>query len=423
MPRRKPLTKLREREQGFELSGFEQTMIFQNEDRGYVRFMNRAMGMFFLDPSSFQNTPYDEIYISPPGKFPPIDRLIKVTVRETDKYPDLDPATEGIRKYILKFVSDWQEVNPNEIRGNKLFNLDEFLNCAALPISDKNLPFDDIKYCLGMYLVASPQLSQMEQGGINTVILGTKEKKTKWMNFKRMTSIIPQEFRRVSSKNYYKSIKLGQPPKTPDSFEVSFAFLNREDTPIQIPMPFEDMKFRSYYSYKGDFQERMPMARAYLLDTLLFKPEIPKNLRRRVEEAMVFMVDEVLVAEDIPCYQDVGSAVTKLTTSFARLNFNQNATLSDLNEGKELWFTAMELSKKQHKPKGGSKKRYKPTPEQEILYAEINELDDSGIPLTLENIKAYTKVDTTTFEDALYKLKISGKIYFPNNDTIGLIKS
>lgn len=273
-----------------------------------------------------------------------------------------------------------------------------------------------------MYLVASPQLSQLEQGGINTVVLGTNEKKSKWLNFKRMTSIIPPEFRRVSSKNYYKSIELGQPNRAPDSFEVSFAFLNRDDTPIHIPMPFEDMKFKSYYSYKDDFQERIPMARAYVLDALLFKPEIPKNLHRRVEEAMVFMVDEALVTKDMPCYQDVGSAVTKLTTSFARLNFNMNATLSDLNEGKSLWFEAMELSKKQYKAKGGNKARHKSTPEQEILYAEIKELDDAGVPLTLGNIKSYTKLDPSAFEDALYKLKISGKIYFPNNDTVGLIK-
>jgi hypothetical protein len=39
MSRREPLTKLRERDPGFELSGFEQTMIFQKEDLGYVRFM------------------------------------------------------------------------------------------------------------------------------------------------------------------------------------------------------------------------------------------------------------------------------------------------------------------------------------------------------------------------------------------------
>ena len=165
------------------------------------------------------------------------------------------------------------------------------------------------------------------------------------------------------------------------------------------------------------------MARAYMLDTLLFQPTIPKTLQRRVEEAMVFMMDETFSSDNLPCYQDVGSAVTKLTTSIARLNFNMNATLSDLNEGKALWFEAMELSKKQMGLWGGNKNRYKPTPDSELLYKEILELDEIDMPLTIENIASYSKVHPADFEDTLNKLKIAGKIYFPKNDVVGLIKS
>lgn len=415
--------KLSDREYGNELSSIEKNLIFQKRDEGYVRIRNKAYGMFYLDPSPFKPTPYNDIYIINPNNFPPLNKFIKVTVPEHDDFIENDPITQMPIKYNLNFVSRWEEGNPNKLIGNRLFNMEEFLDCAALPISNQNLPFDDIKFCIGMYLVASPQLSTIEQGGINTVILGSHEIKNKWQNFKRMTSIIPREFRKATSKNYYKSISTGKIPNASRSEEVNFAFLNKKDTPIHIPMPFEDLKFKGFYKYKDDFQERLPMARAYVLDSLLFTPEIPTKLQRRVEEAMVFMVDEVLAAEDIPCYQDIGSAVTKLTCSFARLNFNMTATLSDLNDGKELWFEAMELSKKQQKGnKGSSKTNYIPTKDQEILFQEIEIRHEAGMLMTIEDIKKDSKVPKDRFEETLIKLKRSGSIYFPKNNLVNLIK-
>ncbi len=424
MPKKVPETKLRERGNGFELSGFEQTMIFQKEDWGYVRWINRQMGMYYLDPSPFKNTPYDEIYVSPLNNLPPREKLISVTVRETDTYNDLDPISGKLKKFTIKIVTGYEIKDPNDIRGNRLLNSEEFMNAASLPISERNLPFENIRECLGMYLVASPKISIIEPGGINTVILGTHQKHDKWLNFKRMTSVIPKEFRYITSKNFYKSIENGAIPNPRNSNEVSLAFLNREDAPIQIPMPFEDLEFKPFSSYKEDFYERMPMAKAFVLDSLLYTPEIKFGLRRRVEEYMVFMVEEVLASEDMPCYQDVGSAATRLTMSIARLNFKMFATLKDLKEGVALWFEAMELSKKQQQKRGGKRSNMNKkasSPKADQLFEELKILNDADVPLTLANVKGYTKLSELDFEEALFKLKMAGKIYFPTNDLMALI--
>lgn len=423
MAERVPSARLRNREHGYELASSEHTMIFEKEDRGYVRIKNRTYGMFYLDPSPYLSTPFNEIYVSALNKLPPSGKLVRVTVKETDSYQDVDPITMEPVKIVLKIISGWEPVDPNKIMGNKLFNMEEFLHCVSTPISPHNLPFDDLEYCLGMYLVSAPQISNLEQGGINTVILGKTKQKEKWMNFKRMTSIIPSEFRRQESKNYYKSIEKGKPPKTPNSSEVSLAFLNRKEVPVHIPLPFEDLEFKKYYTYKEEFKDLTTISRAYMIDSLLFQPEIPKNLQRRVEEAMCFIVDDVLSAENLPCYQDIGSVVPKLTTSFARLNFNDNVTLADLNKGKELWYEAMSSSRKDGGAGRNKSKTYQQTPDGELLLAEILELYETGVPLTIENIKCRTKVHASKFEAALNKLKFAGKIYFPSNDTIGIIKS
>lgn len=425
MPRKAPETKLRERGSGYELSGFEQTMIFQKEDRGYVRWRNKSMGIYYLDPSPFENTPYDELYISPLKDLPPRDQLISVTVKETDIFNDVDPYTKKVKKITLKFVSGYEIKDPKEIRGNRLLNPEEFMNAAALPISEKNLPFEQIKECLGMYMVASPKVSEIEHGGINTVILGDEQTHNKWLNFQRMTSIIPPEFRYVVSKKYYKSIETGAIPKANNCEEVSLAFLNREDVPIQIPMPFEDLEFKPFSQYKEDFMERRPMARAFLLDSLLYTPEINFSLRRRVEEQMVFMVEDTLASEDLPCYQDVGSAATKLTLSVARLNFKRFASLQDMKKGVSLWYEAMDKSKRDMQRKGLKGKNYNKkanTPNADLLYSVIVDLNDRGIPTTRGNVFASAMLSEFDFEDALFKLKMQGKIYFPEKDLIALIK-
>jgi hypothetical protein len=425
MPTKVPETKLRERGSGYELSGFEQTMIFQKEDRGYVRWRNKSMGMYYLDPSPFENTPYKELYISPLKNLPPKDQFIKVTVMETDVFKDVNPVTGEVIQIDLKFVSGFEIRDPNEIRGNRLLNPEEFVNAAALPISDKNLPFEQIKECLGMYMVASPKVSEIEQGGINTVILGDTQTHNKWVNFQRMTSIIPSEFRYVASKKYYKAIESGAVPKAKNCEEVSLAFLNREDVPIQIPMPFDDLEFKPYMSYKEDFMERKPMARAFLLDSLLYTPEISFSLRRRVEEQMVFMVEDTLASEDLPCYQDVGSAATRLTLSVARLNFQQFASLQDMKKGVSLWYDAMDKSKRDMQRKGAKGKNFNKkanTPNADLLFSVIEDLNDRGIPLTRANVFACAMLPEYDFEEAIFKLKMQGKIYFPEKDLIALIK-
>lgn len=71
---------------GYEFSGSEYRLIYEYDNMGYVRFLDRTKTIFQLDPSPFLHNPYKEVFIvGEKCPLPPDGKLIEVTVRETEK--------------------------------------------------------------------------------------------------------------------------------------------------------------------------------------------------------------------------------------------------------------------------------------------------------------------------------------------------
>jgi hypothetical protein len=406
---------------GYEFSGSEYKLIFEKENMGYVRYKNKNAGIFYLDPSPYYNDPISQVYAVKSGDFPPKGQLIEVTVSETETFHEL--VQGELQSTLIKYVMGWGPVDPNKIRGNNLTSKDDFLEFLSTPVKYNIIDIDDLQYCLGMCIVSSPQITDLEKGGMNAVVLEDHFDRSKWAAYKRILSVVPKEFKQPASKNFYKFLEDDQQPCPPKSSEVNLSYFDITDVPIHLPIPF-NMKLKSYSEYKENFNHYLPLARAYMIDSLLFQPYIPEKIEKRMEEAMYFILDDITSTGMIPYYQDIGSVIPKLATSFARLNFDSWITISDLNKSKGIWIDLM--AEARHTVDLTRNKNvdavYELTSEAEKLRREIIEIDDAGIPLLIDTIRKNTKLMEWTFDKALQKLKVNGYIYFPNNEKIGLIR-
>ncbi|AKB46005.1 hypothetical protein MSKOL_0228 [Methanosarcina sp. Kolksee] len=415
------LPPLKDRSRGYEFAASEYNLIFRMENTGYVRYKDKEKGIFYLDPSPYYNDPKSQIYAVKSGEFPPKDRLIEVTVTETETFYEL--KGQELDPVLVKYTIGWKYINPNKIRGKDLASTEEFLEFLSTPVKNPNFyNIEDFRYCLGMCAISAPQITDLEKGGVNTVALDTHRDRQKWAAFKRILGIVPQEFRQPSSKNFYKFIENSEEIYPLNSREVNLSYFNVTDVPIHLPIPL-NMAFKTHGEYKQSFEEYLPVARAYMINSLLFQPYVPEKIEKRMENAMYFILEEISSREDMPYYQDIGSVIPKLATSFARLNFKSWVTLNDLKSSTGLWSYVMDGSRHNTSElnKISTDYLYRLSPEAEILLKEITELDDAGVPLLLSTVKSYTKLFDFTFDNALRKLKVNGSIYFPSGEKIGLV--
>jgi len=415
------LPPLKDRSRGYEFAASEYNLIFRMENTGYVRYKDKEKGIFYLDPSPYYNDPKSQIYAVKSGEFPPKDRLIEVAVTETETFYEL--KGQELDPVLVKYTIGWKYINPNKIRGKDLASTEEFLEFLSTPVKNPNFyNIEDFRYCLGMCAISAPQITDLEKGGVNTVALDTHRDRQKWAAFKRILGIVPQEFRQPSSKNFYKFLENSEEIYPLNSREVNLSYFNVTDVPIHLPIPL-NMAFKTHGEYKQSFEEYLPVARAYMINSLLFQPYVPEKIEKRMENAMYFILDEISSRGDMPYYQDIGSVIPKLATSFARLNFKSWVTLNDLKSSTGLWSYVMDGSRHNTSElnKISTDYLYRLSPEAEILLKEITELDDAGVPLLLSNVKSYTKLFDFTFDNALRKLKVNGSIYFPSGEKIGLV--
>ena len=415
---------LNHRTYGYEFSGSEYRLIFEYDNMGYVRFLDKRKTHFQLDPSPFLSTPYKEVYfVGEKCPVPPEGKLIEATVRETEKViiaKQKSGSPLSFDSTLNKYVIDWKLVDPNKLLCDRLVNKEEFLNFLSLPIPRNSYDFEDLQLCLGMYMVSSPQLSEFEPGGINTVVLGGKHARHSWAAFKRSAGIVPTEFRKTTATHFYKSCESAERLRPINSREVSLAYLEVQDVAIHIPLPL-GITLKSYSQYSEDLTYFLPIARTFLLDAILFQPEIPEALQKRLEEAMYEIIENVAFTNDMPYQQDLGSAIPKLTSSFARLDFASEVTKENLDKSKDLWSEMMVQTRRTISASKRIKDSYNKSDEEWKLLFDLQKMKETGIPLTISNLKKQTKVPIWNFEDTLERLKIMGDIYFPGGDRIGLV--
>jgi len=150
-------TSLKNREFGYQFSGVEYSLIFENENIGFVRFVDQSENLFYLDPSPFLNTPKAELYVLENLPFPKRGELIEVSVSGTDH--KIQEIKGTFFKTIIKYVRNWKKINPNILIHRKTLQPVEFKNFFIQAFKGDREYIEQIGYCLSLYAVSSPQNS------------------------------------------------------------------------------------------------------------------------------------------------------------------------------------------------------------------------------------------------------------------------
>lgn len=73
----------------YELSDIEAQNTFLRDNRGFVSYIDRKVGMFRLDPSPWKKSEKNEIFVALEPPRPSEGKLVEVVVRETEKFKEI----------------------------------------------------------------------------------------------------------------------------------------------------------------------------------------------------------------------------------------------------------------------------------------------------------------------------------------------
>ncbi len=403
---------LRNRELGYEFSGIEYKLLFEKDNVGYVRFPDKERELLYLDPSPFLFTPKKEIFVFDNCCPPENGKLIEVTVSETDK--KIYEVKGGFVSYTIKHIRDWKKVEIDKILHRKVLQPSEFTDFFCRPFKGDKDYIKKIGYCLSLYAISSPQILDYEKGGLNSALLSRDRQ---WSTFKRIMNVIPEEFKRSSSRNFYKFLdnENEETIKPLNSSEVSLAYHNPLNMPVQIPIEMKNIEPRPVLNYLGDIKFELPIVKAYILDALLYEPEVPKKLESYTTDCVYRIIDEIKKSGRIPYSQNLGSAVPKLSLSFARLNFKTETTKDNITEGVDLWFEMFRNAKRMASTQFSPNDLYKLTENARMLYIDLNDAFGMDVKIHKEDIKKNTNLPEWDLDQALQELNIKGALYCPGN--------
>lgn len=408
----------------------DENLVMHKENQGFVRYINRNIGTFYLDPSNFLPTKNPDLYYAPSSRdtvLPPEGKLVRVVVTESKIFREeigfniQRTAIKDMqcRTIELRFIRDFEILNPDSILKKRDLSMEEYLDYLAAPIKN-NFISEDLTYYLGMYTVASPKLNEIEQGGINVAVYGNFHTIDPWNKFKGITRIIPTEFRKTNSRNYYENLDVMYKPRSPKSSEVNLAYNNDLSMPIDIPLPF-DVEFRASSEIKENQNLLFNRARVYLLEALLYTPEIPEKYIKNFEKTAYEVNEKFRFANNADFEERFGFS-TRLVTSFARLSYNADVTKDNIKEAGEAYSDLMDQALKNRAGAKNFSGFHHDNPEEKTMMGEIILMKETGLPMTIRQLRAITVVPADKFEETLQRLKDKRRIYSPGNDRIGIVR-
>lgn len=319
---------------GSELTEVEKALIFEEKyaNTGFVQYDTKNGESFFLHPSPFLNTPKREIYhIS--GSPPPEHQFVEVgIVNEQQEF--LGNSEE---KWInVKEVGQWKPFDPSPLAAKrKIMDFREVIEFFTYPYKGEMESVQEIAGCSSLFAVSTPP-GENYGGGINSAVLG---KDLQWDLFNKSLEVIPHELRKPKS-NYYYYISKIEKRISKDFGEKNIAILRPKKLLSDIPVIIVD---ESPKRISKDLQAQIDIESkiitAYLLDALLLKPRVTKQIEKMLLNEIYRMREECLSVELMPFNQNL-AAIPKLAAAYCRLQSNPEIRSEDVHFVADLWFSA-----------------------------------------------------------------------------------
>lgn len=330
---------LTRRSRGYEMSVVERELVFNDKysNVGFVKYDTKEGDYFYLHPSPFLRTFRNEIYHISDSP-PPECQFIEAKVVDDNIIP-LSNSGETI---TVKEVSSWKFFDPTPLaQRRKLLDFEEVIEYFTHPLKGEETVVEEIAWCASLFAFSSPPITD-EVGGIKTAVYG---KNYQWELFRRPLKCIPFEFLKPSSDYYYYISKTERNPgKT--SGEINLAIFQPERLLSDIPIIFENISERKF-SRDGSqpLKEEAGIITAYLLDALLLKPTFSDKIEDMMHDAVYRLRDEYYSSGQRAYHQNIGDALPKLASAYARLRASPDITQEDVNHVMDLWFTMYRKAK------------------------------------------------------------------------------
>lgn len=402
---------------GYEFSGTEYTLIFENDNIGFVRFDNRSRKKFYLDPSPFLKSPKQEVYVLEGENAPKNGDLVEIFVSETDSL--IQGSIHNCTRTKIKYVRDWKKLSPNTYIRSKAMKPDEYTDFFGQPfhgIHEYNV--EDLSFCMALCTVSSPILGSNGKGGIDTGIFG---KKNAWDSYKTLMDVIPSDFKKVKSKYYYNQADKDVQGNPIQPKEVNLSVLSPHTTSIHLPI-LVDTEVRDKSKYKDNVLYQIPIMRAYMLDTLLFEPEpASEKVEKELIDMIYSILDEVNSTKSIAYDLDIGSTAAKLSSAFARLKLKESFTETDVRECGETWREMYHRSLKLSRVGMRPEDLFRLSPEEFRLYQELQDACDLEKQIPMSVLETVKSLNPLSLDNAFQGLRKKGLLYCPTGETIRLI--
>lgn len=392
---------LRDRSRGYEFSEFEKELIFRRENTGLVQYISKDGKLFSLNPSLFFEFMKNEHFYAESCDPPPNNTFVEVEVSSAD--PTYIQTQDGFRKDILKKICGWKPFNPSQIaQRQKLIAHDQIIQFFSYPFRRHDDVTESISTCAALYAFSSPPITDTV-GGVNAAILS---KKTQWEAFKRPMNIIPREFFQADSKYFYCISTKEKLLHQDRSEEINLAFLNPEKLMADIPIVIEDISINRIYGVqKDDIEDNRKFIMAYLIDSLMIKPNPMDTVVRQVTDAVYEIRDEYLRSGISPYRQNLGDAIPKLSASIARLHLDAEVKPDYVKKVIDLW---KDMHRRIRYRMGDSlsvSKYYEFSDNTRKLYTELHDIFGKEYPIPMhEVIKITSLKNDTDFSHALNEL-------------------
>jgi hypothetical protein len=324
---------LKDRSWGYEFAEFEKEFLFHRENTGFVEYISHEDRVFSLNPSpcfdANKNIHYYAEFCTPP----PNGACIEADVIQEDIKYISGPG--GVYKDVLKTVESWRIFDYQQIiRRKKLIDCDQIINFFAYTFRGREDITKRIATCSALYAFSSPPLTT-GIGGVNAAVLS---KKSLWEAFKKPMKIIPQDFFRSNSKIFYCLSDKEKSLPSILSEEINLAFLRPEKMIADIPIVLDDVSVKGNIGVlQQDIDDNKKFITAYLLDSLMLKPDPLTTVEKLVTDAVYEITEEYMRSGISPYRQNLGDAIPTLSASITRLHLDPETKSKHVREVLELW--------------------------------------------------------------------------------------
>ena len=393
---------LYDRWQGSELSVLEKELIFNRENTGFVQYDTKDGKYFYLHPSPFLNSPKKEIFCTESCDPPAEHTFVEVDIESEREFP-----LKGSQDHItVKTICGWKPFDPSLLaERRKILDYEEIVYYFTLPFRGEEDTIEQIAKCSALYSLSSPPIVD-EVGGINAAVLG---KKTQWNTFKGSMKVIPQDFFRSNSRYYYYISDQEKCTVKSGCEEVNRAIYRPDEYVMDIPLVVEETTLNQLSKdYRELINEERPIITSYILDALIIKPDPMNTVEKTIIDAVHTIREEYKRTGYSPYKQNLGDAIPKLTSSFARLQRASKATQSDVKDVVELWLDMHWKANKIYSSPLKVSKRYDLLDTARKLYVELHDIYGLEFWIPLHEAVTRTTLHPEEFMVSLESLVFAG---------------